>query len=61
MYVCLWPSGVFLDFVVMMIGRWSELKALTTLQDVMGAMFGEQKVMSGDDVSRLAWWGIWVC
>ena len=49
-YVRLWPAGVCLVLVVMMIGRWSDPSLLTTLQDVVGARLGEQKVMSGDDV-----------
>ena len=43
-----------------MIGRWSDPRLLTTLQDVVGARSGEQKVISGDDVWKSAWWGIWV-
>ena len=56
----LWPTGVTLDFVVIMIGRWSEPRVLTTLQDVVGARLGVQNVMSGDDGVKRAWWGIWV-
>lgn len=48
------PAGVFLILVVMMIGRWSELRALTTFHDVVWARLGEQKVMSGDDALRNA-------
>lgn len=43
------------DRVVIMIGRWSDPRVLTTLQDVVAARFGEQKVMSGDDGRRRAW------
>ena len=49
MYVCLWPTGVHLVLIVMMIGRWSEPRVLTTLHDVVGARLGEQKVMSGEE------------
>ncbi len=47
--------------VVMMIGRWSDPRVLTTFQNVVGARLGEQKVMSGDDGRKRAWCGIWVC
>ena len=46
--------------MVIMIGRWSEANAPTTFHDVMGARFGEQKEMSGDDGRKLAWWGMCV-
>ena len=47
--MCLWPAGVFRVLVVMMIGRWSELRAPITFQDDVGARQGEQKVISGED------------
>ena len=50
----LWPAGVSLDLVVMMIGRWSEANAPTTFHDVVRARLGEQKEMSGDDGRKLA-------
>ena len=57
----LWPAGVILDFVIM-IGRWSEPSSRSALQDVVGARLGVQKVMSGDDGVKRAWWGtlVWL-
>ena len=49
---------MFFVLVVMMIGRWSDPRVLTTLQDVVGARLGEQKVMSGEEEGLV---GIWVC
>ena len=47
--MCLWPAGVYRVLVVMMIGRWSNPRAATTFQEVVGVKQGEQKVMSGDE------------
>ena len=41
--------------MVIMIGRWSDPKVLTTFHDVVGARLGEQKVMSGDEGAKFAW------
>ena len=40
--------------VVIMIGRWSDASFFSVVQKVSIASVGEQKEMSGDDVSRSA-------
>lgn len=47
-----------LDWVLMMMGRWSELVSVTVLHVVVFARFGEQNVMSGEVACLSAWCGI---
>lgn len=53
MFLCL--AGVSRVCVVMIMGRWSEERVSATFQDVKGARFGVQKVMSGDVTWRCGW------
>ena len=53
--------GTWVVLKVIMIGRWSDACFFSVVQKVFIASEGEQKVMSGDDLSRCAWWGICVC
>ena len=41
-------------------GKWSEESFLAVLQRVSIVSAGVQKVMSGEDILRLAWWGLCV-
>ena len=41
----------------MIIGEWSEESFLVVLQRVSIVSAGAQKVMSGEDILRSAWWG----
>ena len=41
-------------------GNWSEGLFLAVLQRVSIVSAGAQKVMSGEDILRLAWWGLCV-
>ena len=49
--------GAFMSFTsedrLMWMGRWSELKAVTVVQELQGRMDGEAKLMSGEELQCL--------
>ena len=47
--------------MVIVIGKWSDESLFSVVQRVSIASDGEQKVMSGDEDSLFAWWGLCVC
>lgn len=53
--------GFVCVFVVIMMGKWSELVSVSVLHVIVVASVGEQNVMSGDVKFLLAWCGMCVC
>ena len=44
--------------MVIVIGKWSDESLFSVVQRVSIVSDGEQKVMSGDEDSLFAWWGL---
>ena len=61
MYVIGGLLALAYDSVEMIIGRWSEESCCKVFQDVEVERVVEQKVMSGEEIRRPAWYGMCVC